>query len=164
MRIKSLPNKAMQFPKKHTSFYKGYALFVKKILGKPLFQRFLRWLLIRENIDKSLIKEVQINVFPFQKKNGNNLAGKWNKCGNISIYPKSYEFYGKLVARHGNKIARSYVKCRARATMIHEILHVKYSSEEERVRRLTERYFTLYARNPRTENSESIISEILFKQ
>ena len=103
-------------------------------------------------------------VFPFQKKNGNNLAGKWNKCGNISIYPKSYEFYGKLVARHGNKIARSYVRCRARATMIHEILHAKYSSDEERVRRLTERYFTLYARNPRTENCESIISEILFKQ
>ena len=153
----------MRLPRKY-SFYKGYALFVKKALRKPLFQRFLRWLLKRENIDKRLIKEVQIKVFPFQKKNGNNLAGKWNRGGNIFIFPKSYEFYGKLVAKHGNEVAHSYVKCRARATLIHEILHAKYSSDEQRVRRLTERYFTLYARNPRTDNFGSIVSKILFKR
>lgn len=154
----------MQFPKKHASFYICYAFFVKKTLNKFLFQRFLRWLLVRENIDKSLIKEVQIRVFPFQKKNGNSLAGRWNRCGNIFIFPKSYEFYRKLVAKHGNKSARSYVKCRARATLIHEILHAKYSSDERMVRRLTERYFTLYAKNPRTEDFKNIISKILFKQ
>jgi hypothetical protein len=129
-----------------------------------LFQRFLRWLLIRENIDKCQIKEVQIRVFPFQKKNGNKLAGKWNRCGHVFIFPKSYEFYRKLATIHGEKIAYSYVKCRARATLIHEILHAKYSSDEEKVRRLTERYFALYARNPRTENLDSIISKILFRQ
>ncbi|UCB61296.1 MAG: hypothetical protein JSW72_04405 [Candidatus Bathyarchaeota archaeon] len=163
IRITNVTNKATQSPKKH-SFYKGYALFVTKTLRTPLFQRFLRWLLIKENIDKRLIEEVQIRVYPFQKKNGNNLAGKWNQRGNISIFPKSYEFYGKLKARHGNKIAHSYVKCRARATLIHEILHAKYFSDEERVRRLTKRYFTLYAKNPKTEELKSIVSTILFKQ
>ena len=150
IRIKNAPSKAFQSSKRH-SFYKGYAIFVGKALRKPLFQRFLRWLLKKENIDESLIEEVRIKVLPFQKKNGNNLAGKWNRRGNISIFPKSYEFYGKLLAKHGNEIAHSYVKCRARATLIHEILHAKYSRDEKKVRKLTERYFTLYARDPRTK-------------
>jgi len=164
IRIKSVSNKAMQFPEKHAFFYKGYALFVKKTIRKFSFQRFIRWLLKRENIDESQIKGVHIGVFPFQNKNGNGLAGRWSKCGNISVFPRSYEFYRKLVAKHGKKTARSYVKCRARATLIHEILHAKYSSDEKRVRRLTERYFTLYARNPITENFESVIYKILFNQ
>ncbi len=162
IRIKSAPLKAKQSPK-NQSFYKGYALLVKRTLRKPLFQGFLRWLLRRENIDKSLIDEVQIKVFPFQKGNGNTLAGKWNKHHGISIFPKSYEFYRELVEKHGNGVAHSYVKCRARATLIHEILHTKYSSDEERVRRLTKRYFTLYAKDPRTEDFGSLVSTILFK-
>lgn len=162
IKIRNAPNKAMQYPKKR-SFYEGYALFVKNTLRKPLFQRFLRWLLTKENIDKNLIEEVQIRVFPFQKKNGNNLAGRWNQHGNISIFPKSHEYYRKLVAKHGNEFAHSYVKCRARATLIHEILHAKYSSDEKKVRRLTKRYFTLYAKNPKTEDFKSLVSTILFK-
>ncbi len=162
IRIKDAPHKAIQSPSKQ-SFYKGYALFVKKTLRKPLFQRFLRWLLLKENIDKRLIEEVHIKVFPLQKKNGNTLAGKWNRCGIISIFPKSSNFYRRLVEKHGSRVAYSYVKSRARAALIHEILHIKYSSDEKSVRRLTEKYFTLYSRNPRTESTESIVSAILFR-
>jgi len=56
------------------------------------------------------------------------------------------------------------VKGRARATLIHEILHAKYASDEARVRSLTEWYLSLYARNPKTDDVEDIVFEILFKQ
>jgi len=165
IKIKPFPfhNDAMLIPKKHVFFYRGYAFFVRKALRKPLFQRFLRWLLKRENIDKRLIKGIQIKVLPVQNKNGNSLAGRRNRHGNIFIFPKSFEFYRELASKHGSEIARSYVKSRACATLIHEILHVKYSSDEERVRRLTERYFNVYVRNPKTEDFENVIFEILFK-
>ena len=164
IKIKPIPNSAMQIPKKHVFFYRGYAFFVRKALRKPLFQRFLRWLLKREKIDKRLIRGIQIKVIPFRKKNGNSLAGRRSRHGNILIFPKSFEFYRELVTRHGSEIARLYVKGRAWATLIHEILHAKYSSDEERVRRLTERYFKVYVRNPKTEDFDDVIFEILFKQ
>ncbi|MDH5795599.1 MAG: hypothetical protein OEZ24_05765 [Candidatus Bathyarchaeota archaeon] len=164
IRIASFPEREMQYPRRHILFYRSYASFVKKSLRKSLFQRFLRWLLKRENIDRSLIKDVQIKTLPFQRENGNSLAGKWSRHGEISVFPKSLEFYRKLSARHGSDIARAYVKGRAWATLIHEILHAKYSSDEARVRRLTERYFSIYARNPKTEDIESVVFEILFKQ
>ncbi len=154
----------MQYPKRHLHFYKSYAFFVRKSLRKSLFQQFIRWLLKRENIDRSLIKDVQISVLPLQKENGNSLAGKWTKHGEISVFPKSLKFCRRLSARHGTAIARAYVKGRAWATLIHEILHAKYFSDEARVRSLTERYFSIYARNPKTEDIESVVFKILFKQ
>ncbi len=129
-----------------------------------MFQRFLRWLLKRENIDNRLIKDVQIRIFPFKKKNGNNIAGRWNRRGGVSIFPRSHRFYRKLVEEHGSEIARSYVKGRAWATLIHEVLHAKYPGDEQRVRKLTEMYFNIYARNPKTEDFERVIFDILFRQ
>ena len=164
IRIKPSSNKVAEFPERHVSFYRSYAFFVKKNLEKPLFQRFLRWLLKKESIDESLIEDVQIKVLPFKKENGNSLAGKWNGCGSIFIFPKSLEFYRKLTEKRGSKIARSFVKVRARATLIHEILHAKYSNYEEKVRRLTERYLYIYARNPKTGAVESVVFDILFMQ
>jgi hypothetical protein len=164
IRIKPSSNKVAEFPERHVSFYKSYAFFVKKNLKKPLFQRFLRWLLKKESIDESLIKDVQIKVLPFKKKNGNSLAGKWNRRGSIFIFPKSLEFYRKLTEKRGSKIARSFVKVRARATLIHEILHAKYSNYEEKVRRLTERYLHIYNRNPKTDDVENVVFDILFME
>lgn len=162
IRINPFPNRVMQIPERDVFFYRNYSFFVRKTLREPLFQRFLRWLLKREKINNSVISGIQIKVLPFQKKNGNKLAGKWNRHGNILIFPVSFELYRKLVLKHGKEIARSYAKSRACATLIHEILHAKYSNDEERVRRLTERYFSIYARNPKTEDFESVIFEILF--
>jgi hypothetical protein len=156
--------KSAPLPNGYVSFYRKYASFVAKALSKPLFQSFLSWLLKRENIDKNSIQDIQVWVFPFHKENGNSLAGKIiNKC-KILIFPKSAKFYRKLVTQHGSEIAHSYVKSRACATLIHEILHSKYSSDEERVRELTERYFNIYARSEKTEDLESVVFEILFKQ
>jgi hypothetical protein len=164
IRIQSAPNTAVNVSKQHTYFYRGYARFVRQALHKRPFQRFLRWLLQRENIDWNRITDVQIRVYPRQKQNGNHLAGRWRGDGNISLFPKHYTSYRKLVAKHGPRIARSYVKSRARAALIHEILHAKYHSDEARVRRLTERYFTRYARHPMTEPVDSRVPEMLFKE
>jgi hypothetical protein len=164
IRIKMSSKRVMKFSEKQVSFYKSYASLVKKNLQKSIFQRFLHWLLKKEDIDKSQIQNVQIRVLPFQNKNGNSLAGRWDKRGSIFVFPRSLEVYRKLAASHGSEIARSYVKVRARATLIHEILHVKYFDDEEKVRRLTEKYLSIYARNQKTEDVDSVIFDILFKQ
>ncbi len=163
-KIEPILTTALQMPRKHVSFYRRYAFFVGNTLRKPLFQRFLRWLLKTENIDKRLIANIQIEVLPYQKKNGNSLAGRRSRDGNILIFPKSFEFFKELVAKHGPEITRSYVKSRACATLIHEILHAKYASDEEKVRRLTKRYFGVYAKSPKTEDFDNVIFTILFKQ
>jgi len=150
---------------RHADFYKKYASFVSKTLKKPLFQRFIHWILKREHIDKSLVQDIQVRVFPFRKKNGNSLAGRWRgDAGKIFIFPRSFEFCKELAGQHGSEITRSYVKSRALATLIHEILHAKYSSDEERVRRLTERYFSIYANHPKTMDFERVVFEKLFRK
>ncbi len=164
IKIKPLPTSSVRVPKRHMFYYDGYAVFVEKALRKPLFQRFLRWLLKREKIDKNSIGNIQIRVLPYEKDNGNSLAGRRTKKGNIFIFPKNVGFYRELVAKYGSEIALSYVKGRAWATLIHEILHAKYSSDEERVRRLTERYLNAYVRNPKTEDFDDIALGILFKR
>jgi hypothetical protein len=150
---------------RHANFYEKYASFVSNTLKKPLFQRFVHWILKRENIDKSLVQDIQIRVFPLHNKNGNSLAGRWRgDAGKIFIFPKSFEFCKELAGEHGSEITRSYVKSRALATLIHEILHAKYSSDEERVRKLTERYFSIYTSNPKTIDFESVVFEKLFRK
>ncbi len=165
IRINTCPRKTSLFPREHVNFYRKYASFVIKTLKKPFFQKFLRWLLKREKIEASVVKEIQVRVFPFQKKNGNTLAGRWNSKGEIYIYPRSLKVYKDLTAEHGSETARFYVKCRALAALIHEILHSKYSSNEEKVRKLTKRYFNMYVRNSKTQYpNKNTILQMLFKQ
>jgi hypothetical protein len=83
-------------------------------------------------------------LFPSRKKNGNGLAGKYNGKGEIFIYPKRLEFCRKLIQNDGKEKVYSYLKNRARATLIHELLHVKYSSDEEKVRELTREYLNMF--------------------
>lgn len=165
IRINANPRKPIALSGRHDDFYRKYASFVAKTLQKPLFQRFVRWVLKRENIDKRLVQDIQVRVFPFQKKNGNSLAGRWRGDeGKILIFPRSFAFCTELAGQHGSEVTRSYLKSRALATLIHEILHAKYSSDEERVRRLTERYFSIYTSNPKTIDFEKVIFEKLFRK
>jgi len=142
-------------------FYTRYAAFVSQALRKPRFQKFLKWIIRKEKIEENRVKDVQVRIFPFQRKNGNGLAGRYKSRGAILIYPKSFEFYQGLKREYGKEKALSYVEKRAQAALIHEFLHVKYSSDEEKVRKLTKKYFNIF-----TENSENAydISKILFKE
>ncbi len=142
-------------------FYKKYASFVLEALKTPRFQKFLKWIIKREEIEEDVVEDVQVKVFPFKKENGNGLAGRYKSKGLILIYPKRFKFCQGLAQEIGKEKTFSYIKNRARATLIHELLHVKYASNEKKVRKLTKKYFNIFA-----EKSESAydISKILFKE
>ena len=142
-------------------FYTRYAAFVSRALRKPRFQRFLRWIIGKEKIEENMVKDVQVRVFPFQKENGNGLAGRYKSRGEILIYPKRFEFCQELVREYGKEKALSYIKNRAQAALIHEFLHVKYSSDEEKVRKLTKKYFDIFVDNAEDAHD---ISKMLFKK
>jgi len=155
MRITVRPKKIVRFSKTRVSFYMKYASVVFKTLRKPLFQKFLDWILKRENIKEHKVTKVQVMVFPFRKENGKGLAGKCNGKGEIFIYPKRLEFCQKLIRNCGKEEGYSYIKNRARATFIHELLHIKYSSDEEKVRELTRKYFKIFTQHQNTQNSNT---------
>lgn len=144
MRVTIRSEKFVKFSGKHVGFYIKYASVVFEALRRPLFQKFLRWMLKRENIGADMVSNVQVRVFPFHKRNGNSLAGKCNaKNGEIRIYPKKLEFCRKLIQKFGKEKIFSYIKNRAKAALIHELLHLKYLNDEEKVRELTRKYFII---------------------
>jgi len=165
VRINVRPKKFMGLYRTQVRFYKKYASVVIKTLRKPLFQNFLNWLLKRENIEECMVTNVQVMVFPFRKENGNGVAGKYNRKGEIFIYPKRLEFCRKLIRNCGREKVYSYLKNRARATLIHELLHVKYSSDEGKVRELTREYFNMFTQHHNTQNLNTHnILKMLFTQ
>ncbi len=62
---------------------------------------------------------------------------------------------------HGKEKTLSYIEKRAQATLIHEFLHVKYAGDEEKVRKLTKKYFNIFSEN--SENAHEL-SQMLFKE
>lgn len=148
-------------PPETLQFYKKYAAFVLKTLRNPRFQRFLKWIMRREKIKENKVQEVQVRVFPFQNENGNGLAGRYKSNGQILIFPKRFDFCRGLMQEHGKEKALSYIKNRAQAALIHELLHIKYSSDEKKVRKLTKEYFNIFAEN--SENTYNL-SRMLFKE
>jgi hypothetical protein len=159
------PEKLQTFSQEHAGFYVKYASVVLKTLKRPLFQKFLRWMLRKENIETQTIRKVEVKVLPFRRKNGNGLAGNCNTyVGKIRIYPKPLKFCQRLIKDFGKDGFTSYVRIRARAALIHELLHLKYERDERKVRELTKRYFSIFAQNRVKKDSHvSHICTILFK-
>lgn len=154
IRIVSNHKKVECCPEHHLTFYAGYAEVVSETLKKPLFQRFLDWVIKREDIAKKDVTDIQVRLFPFQKENGKYVAGRCNNQGVIRIFPKKRSFLQKKMQKHNKQKIHSYLKSRAMATLIHEILHVKYEGDERKVRQLTRKYFGIFARckNPEVQN------------
>lgn len=142
-------------------FYTRYADFVSKALRKPRFEKFLRWIIRKEKIEENKVKDIQVRVLPFKKENGKGLAGRYKSRGAIFIYPKRFEFCQELGREYGKEKVLSYIEKRAQAALIHEFLHVKYSSDEEKVRKLTKKYFNIFAEN--SENAYDV-SRMIFKE
>jgi len=147
IRVVSNRKKAVSCTEKRLRFYTNYASVVSASLRKPLFQRFLNWMVRRENIEKKSVKDIQVRVFPFQKENGKMLAGRCNHEGVILLFPKRRGFLQKKVVDHGKENVWFYIKSRARAALIHELLHVKYEGNESEVRQLTKIYFGMFIRH-----------------
>jgi hypothetical protein len=155
MKIITCFQKPEEFSDRHVKFYTKYATVTFKTLGSPLFQRFLDWMMRRENIKEHQVTNVQVRMFPFRRENGKGLAGKFNKKGEILIYPKRLEFCRKLVQDFEKEAVYFYIKARAMATLIHELLHVRYSSNEQKVRQLTRKYFSIFAQSQNTRNTNT---------
>lgn len=165
MRITVRSKKHMKFSENHVSFYMKYALIVFNTLRKPKFRKFLDWVLRREKIGENRVKDIQIRLLPLTKENGNGLAGKCNSEGKIFLYPRSLEFFREKMQKLGRENVNFYIKSRARAALIHELLHLKYASDEEKVRELTRKYFNMFTKHQPTQNSDSHkIAKILFIQ
>jgi hypothetical protein len=130
---------------KHLSFYANYSRFILKALKKTSFQEFLCQMLFSENIEEKTVNAVDIEVFPSSTKNGLQVAGRCNlRRGRIRIYPKNFHFCNALRKKIGKKRLHSFVGNRARAALMHELLHFKYTSDEKKVRELTDKYFYVY--------------------
>jgi hypothetical protein len=131
----------------HSKFYGKYAVVVFRCLRNPVFLKFVNWVLRREEIDKEKIKNVQIRMFPSVKENGNSLIGKCNLQGEVFLYPKRLDVCKKKFHKMNPKGFRKYVEGRARASLIHELLHLKYEEDEKLVKQLTKKYFTIFHRS-----------------
>jgi hypothetical protein len=129
---------------RQVEFYRKYATVAHRTLSRPLFQGFLGWMLTKENIEGDLVSKIQVMVFPFRNEKGNWLAGRVSKKGEIYIYPKKKESCQKLMQEFERDNVYFYIKARAMAALIHELLHLRYASNEDMVRRETEKYFEIF--------------------
>lgn len=137
----------------HSAFYGHYAVVVFRCLKKPIFLKFVNWVLKREEIREEKVKSVQIRLFPSVKNNGNSLIGRCNPQGEVFLYPKRVDVCKKKFQKMNPEEFRKYVEGRARASLIHELLHLKYENDENRVKQLTKKYFTIFHRNNNSEQS-----------
>jgi len=140
--------------KNRSKFYGIYAIVVFRCLRKPIFLKFLNWVLKIEKIQKEKVKNVQIRMFPSIKNNGNPLIGKCNTQGEIFLYPKRLDICRKKIKKMKPEDFKRYVEGRARASLIHELLHLKYESDENKVKELTKKYFTIFHRNQYSKLSD----------
>lgn len=163
IRVVKNQNKFENCSENHRSFYTKYAFTVSKSLRQPIFQNFLKWLIKKEQIEKS-VKDIQIRVLPFIKSNGKSIAGRCNSSGIIRIFPKRKRFLRKKLQNHKKERVKVYIKSRAMAALIHEILHIKYEGNEHKVRKLTKKYFNIFIRN-QNPNPQRVnnIQRMLFK-
>jgi hypothetical protein len=134
-------------------FYGKYSFFIFKSLKKPIFQKFVSLILQKENIKKEKIKNIQIHMFPSIKENGNSLAGKCNSKGEVFLFPKKINTCKKIKQKLNSNFLMKYLQYRARASLIHELLHLKYTDNEDKVKVLTKKYFTLFQKK---EGSNSL--------
>lgn len=127
----------------NNSFYLKYSRFTLKALSKNVFQEFLSDMLKFEKIPQKNIDSIRIEIFPAPRKNGLTIAGKCNTIkGKIRIYPKPMRFCHAFRKEYGQYLLVEYAGSRARASLIHELLHLKYGSDEVGVRKLTKQYFS----------------------
>ena len=139
--------------KNQSKFYGIYAIVVFRCLRKPIFLKFLNWVMKMEKIQKEKVKNVQIRMFPSIKNNGNPLIGKCNTQGEVFLYPKRLDVCRKKIKKMKPESFKKYVEGRARASLIHELLHLKYESDENKVKQLTKKYFTIFHRTHNSEQS-----------
>jgi hypothetical protein len=156
MRISVDHEKLGNFSQSHVKFYLKYSSFVFRALKKPSFQKFLHWMLKKEKIEEQTIRDVRVKVLPFRRKNGKGVAGKCDTVrGRIRIYPKTMKFCQIFTRKFGRNTLLVYAGNRARAALIHELLHLKYAENEKTVRELAQDYFYIFAQKQPAQSSKA---------
>jgi hypothetical protein len=141
----------------NSRFYLKYSRFTLKALNKRVFQEFLSDMLKTERIPQRSIDSISIEILPAPRKNGLTIAGKCNTFnGKIRIYPKPLKFCDAFRKEYGQYLLVEYAGNRARAALIHELLHLKYRSDEVGVRKLTERYYSQLVENECSSSSKAL--------
>jgi hypothetical protein len=141
--------------------YERFAHLATQALKDPTYQRFLRRVIAREQMAETKIAHIQVKTFPHVKSNGRRLVGRSNGDGEIALYPQGLRRIRTMRRRWGVEASRLYVKSRARAALLHELLHLKYRDREQKVRVLTRRYYRAYRqRTPRAH--DAVVVETLF--
>jgi hypothetical protein len=159
MRISVDHEKLGNFSQNHVKFYLKYSSFVFKALKKHSFQKFLRWMLKKEKIGEQIVSAVQVKVLPFRRKNGHGIAGKCNTArGRIRIYPKTMKFCQIFKQKFGLNTLLAYAGNRARAALIHELLHLKYAEDEKTVRALAKGYFCIFTQKQSAQSARHSLS------
>jgi hypothetical protein len=141
----------------NSKFYLKYSRFTLKALNKKGFQEFLSEMLKNEKIPQKNIDSISIEILPAPRKNGLTIAGKCNTIkGKIRIYPKPLKFCDTFRKEYGQYLLVEYAGNRARAALIHELLHLKYRSDEVGVRKLTEEYFSRLINSQYANSSKAL--------
>ena len=157
IRINADYGKLENFSQEHVKFYLKYSSFVFRALKKPVFQKFLQWMLKKEKIEEQAVKAVFVKVLPLRRKNGKGIAGKCDTArGRIRIYPKTLKFCQVFKQKFGRNSFLFYAGNRARAALIHELLHLKYSADEKTVRELAQDYFFSFTQKQPAQSSKSL--------
>ena len=133
-----------QIPHKDLVFYKKYSDYTLKSIKKAKFQRFIKYILKKEEIPEEKISKINIRVFPLKNKMDQWVIGNCNQMGEIKIFPKCRNLCLKIAMKFGKKTLFSYIRNRGMAALIHELLHIKYEKNEQEVRKLTKKYFRKY--------------------
>jgi hypothetical protein len=135
------------YSQNHVRFYLKYSSFVFRALKKPSFLRFLHWMLKKERIEEQTVRAVHVKVLPLKRKNGKGIAGNCDTTrGRIRIYPKTTKFCQIFKQKFGRKSLLVYAGNRARAALIHELLHLKYAADEKTVRERAKDYFYIFTK------------------
>ena len=154
MRISVDHEKLGNFSQNHVKFYLKYSSFVFRVLKKPSFQKFLHWMLKKEKIEEQAVRAVHVKVLPLRRKNGKGIAGNCDTTrGRIRIYPKTMKFCQIFKQKFGRYTLLAYAGNRARAALIHELLHLKYTEDEKTVRELAKGYFCIFTQKQSAQSS-----------
>jgi hypothetical protein len=157
MRISCDQKKLANFSQNQVRFYLRYSSFVFRALRKPSFQKFLHWMLKKETIKEQIVRAVHIKVLPLRRKNGKGIAGNCDTTrGRIGIYPKTTKFCQIFKQKFGRYNLLVYAGNRARAALIHELLHLKYAKDEKTVRELAKNYFCIFTKKQAVRSSHAL--------
>ena len=164
MRISVDHEKIGGFSESQVRFYLMYSSFVFKVLQKPSFQKFVHWMLKKEKIEERAVRAVQVRVLPVRRKDGKGIAGNCDTArGRIRIYPKTTRFCRLFKQKFGRNTLLAYAGNRARAALIHELLHLKYVKDEGKVRELAKGYFCIFTKKLAAQSSRvSCICTMIF--